>query len=269
MTAPTCGVCGKQTPDGAYGCLGCVEELDQALGDVPALAEDLLERVVGKQTRYSDRVGSRSTGGALPVNRNAGTLVGSLRNTLGTWVRLIAEESHAELPTIDPAAGDDVEDIARLARWLLSRTRWLRLHPAYPEVHDEITAIVEAVREATLPPPPRWYAGRCEDCDRDLYGKTGGHELIECRCGRKYDVATRRTKLLEDLDDALGTVTEIARSLTMLSSPVTADMIYGYVRRKRLVAHATDSVGRALFRVGDVRRLVNEDRGRADRSRAS
>lgn len=100
-----CRVCERPTPDQAVLCSGCGRKLEVALGEIPALDEQLL-LAVGKQAKF----GNTSSGpgrpvepddpdavpGAarrpLPINYDASIMRSALRNTLSTWVRVLAEE---------------------------------------------------------------------------------------------------------------------------------------------------------------------------------
>lgn len=86
-----CRACTRPTPDQAVLCSGCGNKLAQALGDVQALVEQL-EAALARETAFGDRVGGRSAEKPLPYDQQAGIMLNSLRNTLGTWVRVLAEE---------------------------------------------------------------------------------------------------------------------------------------------------------------------------------
>ena len=164
MINPICAIdwCDRPVGDG-YVCQYCAGRLSRALGDVPALWEEL-DTVLTKQARYADPEG-RGGEKALPFSPVASEIGWVLRNTLSTWCRLIDT----------PAA---------VAGWLLHHTLWLRHHKAGYEAVEEITSAVNAVRKAVDRPPERIYAGPCKDCGGDMFGKPGAVS-IECRPGRR------------------------------------------------------------------------------------
>src|SRR6266568_5100821 len=171
--------CGRPTPDQAYVCQGHADRLERALGDVPALWEEL-DTVLTKQARYAAAEFRRGEM-ALPFNPVAAELGFVLRNTLSTWCRLISEERGRVLP--------DTDTPAAVAGWLLHHTTWLRHHRAGHEAVEEITSAVNAIRKAVDRPPERIYAGPCKDCGGDMYAKPDAAS-VDCRpCGLSYDVA--------------------------------------------------------------------------------
>jgi hypothetical protein len=87
--------CDRPVGDG-YVCQRCADKLSVALGDVPALWEEL-DTVLTKQARYADPEG-RGNDPALMFNTQASEIGWALRNTLSTWCRLIAEERGKPLP---------------------------------------------------------------------------------------------------------------------------------------------------------------------------
>lgn len=100
-----CLIDGVPTGDNAVLCRGCSNKLAVALGEIPALDEELLT-AIAKEAKF----GNTSSGpgrpsepddpdaipGAarrpLPINYDASIMRSSLRNTLSTWVRVLAEE---------------------------------------------------------------------------------------------------------------------------------------------------------------------------------
>jgi hypothetical protein len=218
--------CDRPVGDG-HVCQRCCDRLSVALGDVGALWVEL-DLVLTRQARYSDPEG-RGGDKALPFNPTASELGWVLRNTLGTWCRLIAEERGRILPTTDTPAA--------VAGWLLHHTGWLRHHRAGAEAVEEITSAVDQIRKAIDRPPGRWFAGPCDECERDLYALDGAAS-VHCRdCDLIYDVGARREWLLEQANDQLATAAELARAVSWLGTePLTAERVRKWAERKRIVA---------------------------------
>jgi len=72
-------------------------------------------------------------------------------------------------------------------------------------------------------------------------------------------MAGRREWLLECAEDRLERASLIARAVSDLGSPISADRIRVWAMRKRLFSHATDGMGRPLYRIGDVMELLRND----------
>lgn len=74
-------------------CVSCLRELEQALGDMTALAEEL-DTTLSRQTAMGDRSGgSPSAIKPLPYDPRASEALWVLRNTLVGWVRELSEEA--------------------------------------------------------------------------------------------------------------------------------------------------------------------------------
>lgn len=239
MNDPCMG-CGRPVGDG-WTCQRCADRLSVALGDIPALWEQL-DIVLTRQSRYSDPEG-RGGEKAVPFNIKASELGTALRGLLNTWCRLIAEERGKDLPEDHPAA---------VARWLLGQVTWLRHHRAGGEAVDEITSAVNAVRRIVDRPAERIYAGPCADCGGDMYGKPDAAS-VECRpCGLEYDVAGRVAWMKSQVYGRLVTAKEGAVLLSRFGLPVQQKTIDKWFERKRLSEHGHDPVGKRLYLFDDL-----------------
>lgn len=257
MTDTICAACTRPVPDNAYVCTPCALRLEQALGDVPAIADEL-ETTITRQARITAGDGRRPTGDRpLPYHQTAAIVRDALHNTLATWIRVIADhpDVHDGLPA---------DTLAAMARWLLRHVEWLRHHEAGPEAVDEITAAIAEAWRVIDQPPDRWYAGPCGNadeatggpCPQDLYARPGAAR-VRCRaCGTVYDVRERREWLLATAEDVLAHAVLISQALSRLDQPVTPERIRQWAHRGRLVAHGVDAQGRPLYRVGDVLDLL-------------
>lgn len=239
--------CGRPVSDG-YTCSACGERLSVALGDVPALWEEL-DTVLVKQARYAAAEFRRGEQ-ALPFNAAASELGWVLRNTLATWCRLIGEERGRELPDDTPPA---------MARWLLNHVEWLRHHRAGHEAVEEITSTAREIRKAVDRPAPRIYAGPCQDCGQDMYGKPGAAS-VECRpCGLSYDVAEMQAWMWSEAQDSLVTAREAVTLLARFGFQTPQKTIEKWRLRGRLAEHPDARDGRFQYRFRDVWLLVTGD----------
>lgn len=243
MSNEPCAVewCDRPVGDG-YVCQPCASRLERALGDVPALWEEL-DTVLTRQARYADPEG-RGNDPALMFDTVASELGWVLRNTLSTWCRLIAEERGRVLPTADnPAA---------VALWLLSHVEWLRHHRAGAEAVEEITSAVKAVRKAVDRPVERIYAGPCADCGGDMYGKPDA-VTVACRpCGLEYDVAEMLAWMRSKVYGRLVTAKEGAMLLSRFGLETAQGTIDKWHFRKRLASPSHDAEGRRLYLFDDL-----------------
>lgn len=239
--------CDRPVGDG-YVCQHCADRLERALGDVPALWEEL-DTVLTRQARYSDPEG-RGGEKALPFNLKASDTGEALRGTLNTWCRLIAEERGKDLPEDHPAA---------VARWLLKHVTWLRHHRAGADAVDEITSAVHKVRCIVDRPPERIYAGPCADCGGDMYGKPGSASVICRPCGLEYEVAGRVEWMRTQVYGRLVTAREGVLLLCRFGLPVKQKTIDKWVERKRLTVHSHDQAGVRLYLFDDLVPLAAAD----------
>lgn len=242
MSTDPCMVdwCDRPVGDG-YVCQRCADRLERALGDVPALWEEL-DTVLTKQARYAAaeaRRGERS----LPFNPEASEIGWVLRNTLSTWCRLIAEERGKPLPEDNPPA---------IAKWLLNHTTWLRHREFGHQAVEEITSVVGQVRKMVDRPAERIYAGPCKDCGKDMYGKPDASS-VDCRpCGLSYDVTEMREWMRAQVYGRLVTAREGVILLCRFGLPVQQKTIDKWWERKRIPDHGKDPDGKRLYLFDDL-----------------
>lgn len=289
--SPTCGICTRPVPDQAYVCGDCTRPLTKALTAVPDVLADLrvtltrLDRIApGIGPAFTTKVIAEPDGaGWDPINRKPvpppasahhGPLPFSVpasdaRAEITRTIRALASEvcHHRGLPR-------PFGDAGHVAVWLADgQVEWLRHHE---QAAQHITAITHAVNQARRVidrPADRWYAGPCGNddaawavaaavfggavpCIGELYALPGEDRVVCPICEWSYDVADRRAWLLEASVDVLATASLIAKALTSLSSPVTAERIWQWRSRGQLLERARDQQDRPLYRVGDVRELV-------------
>lgn len=243
MTETACVTCGA-TAGGYYVCRECTRRLCAALSDVAPLVA-LLTDSIARRTATGDNVGvtSHSAERALPVDLAAAETARDLHSVLTTWARDLAEHNGAALPADDTAA---------VAAWLTEHTTEIRIHPAADELTDEIHDACHRAWKAVDRPAVRHFAGPCDDCGTDLYGRGEAASLRCAECGAVYDTAERRAWLLDQARDQLVTAAEAARALpALLGHGVTPAMIRGYAHRGRLATRPGVG-GQPRYRVGDL-----------------
>lgn len=291
MKAETCP-CGRPVT-GASLCTDCTHTLAVDLADIAALHADL-DTIRTRQTRYRAAAhrtsASRETPLPLDHRFTDRTATGSrleddTRNTVTTWVRLLADELP---PTSRRLPADTVPDCCR---WLLARLDRVRVAAWGPELADELGDVADRLRRFCDRPADRWFAGPCGAvlfpeavdaglrCTEDLYAGVGDITVTCQVCGAGYAVAERRAWLLDEADDRWETATVIARAVTVWSDYArgenrlverisrwaaygTSDRPLLQVRGHRL-EHGRP---RPLYRIGDVRELVQAEDARHARS---
>ena len=155
--------------------------------------------------------------------------------------------------------------IEHTSMWLLGRVDRLRVHSTAATMYRQIMEPVEKARYMIDRPPDRWYAGPC-DCGHELYAQTG-QPVVECVCGRRYEMRARREWLLAAAEDRLAPAPVIARAINWLGEkPLTPSLIRVWANRGRLLAKGHEPYGeeggeRPLYRVGDVLDLLARDGG--------
>lgn len=261
MTDHLCAVDERRpVPDMAFICPDCGSRLTRLLDLVPGILDDL-DDVIRRQVRFTTGAGPRSGERPLPYNPAGAESRTVLIGTLTFWAASVAEIRGQLLP-------------ADHAAYLVGQVDWLRAQATGAEAFDEITTAIVQARRATDRPADRRYAGPCtagipvvstvtgdplgydRECGADLYARETG-DTVTCReCGAEYPLAERRAWLLEQAEDRLLPAAELARAVDGLGVPVTASTIASWKRRKRITVHPGPH-GEDLYRVGDVRELVD------------
>ncbi|TDD88374.1 hypothetical protein [Actinomadura rubrisoli] len=286
MTETLCH-CGKPVGD-AVLCVPCAMRLDEAVAqisghhglgwdlDIAITRQARIDRPIGRPD-IEDRDEVRQWPGTLrptPVlyDESASKAAADLLAILAAWAGVVAVEtglttwqptilgpwcrrcqhpscSIGRPPVLPPAT------IAGLAAWLRPRVGWLRHHHDAQRALEEIGDAVRDARRAIDRPAEKLYAGPCDECGEDMYGRVGAR-IVECPpCELVYEVEARRQWLLRSAEDVLATATEIARAITRLGQPVTPEAIRGLVHRGQLAPHGARTVGKRelpVYRLGDV-----------------
>lgn len=165
-------------------------------------------------------------------------------------------------------------DVGALAAYLLERVNVIEGRDEAGRFHADILRAVRKLEQIVDQPAEMLAAGRCGAelpggmaCRRDLYADTE-QPFVTCpKCRTRWPVAERRARLLASAEDALENAATIATALTRLDHPVTADRIYKWKERGRLVQHGTDRRGAPLYRLGDVVDLLAADMQKAEERR--
>lgn len=263
MTENIC-TCGETTRDHAYVGDDCADKLAKALGDIPDL-EDELEITMSRQkgVDYSQVGGTsvKSPEMPLPIHLGAVEARTHLRALLWSWALFCTTTGvRNSSPDGDALPGGSLYS---MSTWLQWRVDGLTLVEKGPDAVSTIVEAVERCRRVIDRPAERLYAGRCGgtdgECPEDLYAAKDSRG-VECTgCGTMWDVSERRTWLLAEAEEVLGTATELARAVSWLgSAPLTAERVRQWAKRGRIEVKGHDRKGDPTYRVGDAIDLMSE-----------
>jgi hypothetical protein len=192
-------VCGEPAGDAFLG-KRCAERLERALGDLPALIEDLDITL----TRQSV-IGAHSDGGkpakkdAQPLSLHiaAAEVASDLRYKLATSIRYLTEargitdhgpwclERTWQVPFIWHTCGgcaQPKDNPTSMARWLLRHRDSIRLDPAGPDIASDIHAITASIMEVVDLPKTRgrFKVGMCPEESSGVLNPDGTTTVIYC-----------------------------------------------------------------------------------------
>lgn len=240
-----CRACGRCPSGDAFVCNQCIDDLEVALGDTPALIEDLTVLAMREVNFVGVAAGADRT--PLPVALDATERIHALTNELTTTVRMLCE--HRGLPS--PALGD----AEACSRWLLTNIRAVALDVGGPDSCNRIIREANRARLAIDRPEDRVYIGLCAKCSTPLHARRHRAEHRCTTCGETYEVAAmlevQRTKVAA----SLLTLKEISDlSDKWLGGKITLKQLEGLVRRKRLAPAGAKPGPKpvALYRAADV-----------------
>lgn len=304
-----CAVCRQPIHDTAYVDAECAGRLVGWLRDAADLAPEL-DAVLAKQARYVDpgprprnsapaesvRLGliadpatDRAFGPAtgLPYAESASIDIGTIRNTVGTWLRVVVEQRYGSGPSpagpicleCDHASCERLHDWRRnmpppvalgdAMRWLAGKVGWLRYQPFVGEAFDELAYVARLVVFTVDRPVPRVDAGLClapvgdagDRCGQRLSSPPGAVVIVCPACRTPHSARQRREVLLRQARTIRGSAGEVAQWLTILGITTTAAMVRGLAHRGRVAA---DAYGR--YALGEVERCRLEQIEREQRT---
>lgn len=290
-TTPKCSTCGRPIHDSAYLCADCTTALSATLTKLadlhPQIQVTLTLQAVIESSNGAAPPPLQDWADAIPgvweqpaaYHLGASAVADDVGNVVTTWARVILEERKIDLPpiratmTIGPAHVTDCRHIScknirghlkdsacvHATRFVLDNVWWLRRRPEAPTAYDDLTAALRQIEHLIDTPAPRIYAGPCNVCRQDLYARAGAAQVECLACDMVYDMAQRREYLLECASDRLERAGHIARAVTELGSPISAQRIRTWAGRGQIRSPYSDPVGRPLYRVGDVLDLLNSD----------
>lgn len=269
--------CGRPTRDDAYVCDEDLSELAIALGNVPAVVEELTitlgrekgidyaaDSAHGKTVPLAKKdVDDDGDKGAdartsLAYHHGASEALAQLRQTLTTWARFCDEEGirHQSTKNGLPEPDEGIRiSLQALSRWLLWRVDGLGFSDLGCDAVSDITRAVGRCVMVIDRPAERVYAGPCE-CGRDLYAKPSA-KVTKCpACEREWNVEEMRDWMRSNVMGRLVTAHEGAVLLGKFELPVAQKTIDSWHERKRIVDHGRNSAGKLLYLIDDLFQLA-------------
>lgn len=207
------------------------------IADMTQAARDVAQR----QARRGSGGGSGKPGSTLPIDLTATAKLDAVVNSLGTWVRVIAEERGvpAEIHgdgimgagERDRVGRDGRDDLSGSARWLRGHCEWMRHRPEVDEFLTDVEACARVIRSiADHAADKRVIVGMC-DCGKTLYAPRG-RQVITCPdCEAHWDVDVSRDGLRGHLDERLVTAAEAAHLAGFLDTDRSGEQIRKLVNK--------------------------------------
>lgn len=282
-----CAACDR--PTDAVLCHRCTRRLGHILTELPAWLAELTVTVT-RQAKTGAGDGGKTPKAfeqPLPYSPKAAELLDQAARGLRQWVTYFADPS-------DPITLDYRADSS--AVWLLGHLGDIRLYERADELLTAMTALRDQIRRRVDNPAKRW-VGRCtarvlaagvsvdghgvivptiheRQCGADLRTRTGD-KTIRCReCGQEYDPVERMQWIVDQNAEHQASAPELAATFTSAGMPLKPATIRKWTQRGKLrqvrtvsvvrnrweITVVRDDLGRPLYRVGDVRELVNAGR---------
>ncbi len=275
---PLCAVDGRPVHTDGNLCSACWADLDHDLTElVESLIYDLDRTLAGLGKTGGSPIGIviRTAARGIGFDERAGDLLRQLHNTLGGWVRVLAEDNALPL--------DVRNHPLDLAAWLKLHEREIRRHEAVAELWQEIHDLTGQARRITDRRPDKRYLGVCSAlldpldvvavvppgfpprpiyCAADLYA-IEDRTTVTCRaCEAVHDVAVRRRILLDAVDDQLGTAAEISQALAAYADQdLKVERVRKWAERGKIAQYPPRKGERwPRYCVGDVRDILDPDR---------
>lgn len=244
--------CGK--PSDLYLCDDCLNALREDLTAVPWTIRELLTtatRETGIDYRaFSESKGTKASTPPVPMNFGALQARENLTNVLWAAYRVLDMDGKYKLEATE------VPVPSVYAMLLYKHINDIAKHPDAASTRTAIRKALAAAHQLIDRRPDRWYAGPCDDCNRDLYAETDSGTVQCHECSRIYDVRDRRAHMLRSAEDRLADATTIARAVSWIGAePVNPRRLRVWATRGKLKS-VEQIEGRPVYRIGDVLDLL-------------
>ncbi|PXY33568.1 hypothetical protein BAY59_10830 [Prauserella coralliicola] len=245
----------------------------------PGLCETLDDALAKRLKRGDGQIGFRGRGYTwrLPYDSQASAVADRVGRQIDFWVTAFAQA----YPRLQPS----FRSVAGACAWLAEHPTELAAFWDAGKMYRDIRSIVSTVERAVNRDDLR-YVGVCSaaldgggECDEDLYARADRAKVTCRQCGTQHDVAYRRQKLSEAIEDQLATAAECSRiAPNLIGRELSSSTIRNWASEGKLdpkPPHPLDERKLPRYRIGDVVKLAREAptrrRGRkvANRPRAA
>jgi hypothetical protein len=291
----TCIRCTRPVATGMYACAACIQLTSDNMAFIETNANEL-DTTITRQDRVSAGTGGRASAETpLPLNLTASDIGSRLRNTLTTWVRVVADDLGTSIEEAFPEPGRAEGPICggdgswcthascrsmlpmarritdrEMAAWLRKRLKTIAHREWGPQAFDELSRCAVELSRAVDSPPPMISLGRCDECGTELRAH---QEATFVRCGEcreSYDVARRKDELVARAGHLNMTPVDLARVISAATvMECKAKDVYNWVQRGYLKRRGADArTGKATYSLGIAWELHQKAiRRAADRAR--
>lgn len=168
------------------------------------------------------------------------------------------------METDQPLTGRDPHS---LTNYLFARAAWIIGQLWADDFHRALIIHTEGLDNARVRREPKVFAGRCAECDTDLYAMKGQPEARCQTCGATYEVLAWRSFAKTIFGNYVGTPADLSRKLSTpeYGIEVSADRIRKWGLRDKLVRAnpATNETGEPIppaYRLDHVLNLYHNAR---------
>lgn len=204
------------------------EQLERAL----TVLDQVVSAVNIGRGSFTASYGHRTSGGSqehapLPVDVD-------LIDKKAAAHRLLMDRAlRIALETNQPLTGRDVHS---LSNYLFARAPWIVAQLWGLDFYKQIVEHTSGLDNARVRREPKVFAGRCAECDTDLYAVKGQPEARCGTCGTTYEVLAWRDFAKGVFGQHVGTPADLSRKLSTpeYGIEVTADRIRKWARRDKL-----------------------------------
>jgi hypothetical protein len=236
--------------DGHNLCRDCEAQLEQMIGDIPALVHDL-EIAIRKAVRFTDHGTRHGDGTESPVDFNPAA---------SAALRHLADQ-------FAWTSDDPSKRTVNGSRWAL--THWpdlIRRDDIDHVAHRISAAVVESHRVIDRPEDIE-YLGPCpiDGCPRDLEAAPSA-DVVRCECGWSETRPDLEQRVIAAGGDLLLTVDQLVGRVTVNGHPITRAQLERWISREgvprdtitkpRWVGGMIEAVTVHTYRLGDIRDLA-------------
>jgi hypothetical protein len=261
-----CLSCTAETTNGLAMCQRCQQTLRVALVNAGSYYADVEKIKPGQRVRVSSAYRSTPPPEIEPARDPISDALNALDNAVSTWARMLCDDR--------PGIGKTPTSTTSTIGWLESHVPSISTLEWCGEMVREIRAHERSLRRILDKADTGSYVGTCGNeigrewtdgevvpvlCERHLYA-VESTAWVQCpECGRNWDTAERRSKMLADVRSQLLPLRAVARILVRLTDEPSVERltrrIEKWVEREQIQDYGVrvlDGKPRRVYRVGEV-----------------